>query len=261
MSATPRLSVRNIRKSFGAHEVLRGISLDAHDGDVISVLGASGSGKSTFLRCINMLESADDGDVIVSGEKITMKTTSQGRGAANRKQLDRIRTELGMVFQSFNLWSHMTILENIIEGPVHVQKRPRAECIAEAEALLEKVGIADRKDYYPAHLSGGQKQRAAIARSLAMKPKVILFDEPTSALDPELVGEVLRVMRDLAAEKMTMLVVTHEMGFARNVSNRVIFMRDGLIDCQGTPDDMFGGQGSPYFQQFIRHMETENDAA
>jgi octopine/nopaline transport system ATP-binding protein len=261
MSAIPRLSVRNIRKRFGAHEVLRGISLDAHDGDVISVLGASGSGKSTFLRCINLLETADDGDIVVNGEEIAMKTTPRGRGAASRKQLDRIRSDLGMVFQSFNLWSHLTILENIIEGPVHVQKRPRVDCVAEAEALLEKVGIADRKDYYPAHLSGGQKQRAAIARSLAMKPKVILFDEPTSALDPELVGEVLHVMRDLAAEKMTMLVVTHEMGFARNVSNRVIFMRDGQIDCDGTPQDMFGGKGSPYFQQFIRHMETEHDAA
>ncbi|OSQ36784.1 ABC transporter ATP-binding protein [Thalassospira mesophila] len=261
MSATPRLSVRNIRKSFGTHEVLRGISLDAHDGDVISVLGASGSGKSTFLRCINLLETADDGDIVVNGEEIAMKTTPRGRGAASRKQLDRIRSELGMVFQSFNLWSHMTILENIIEGPVQVQKRPRADCVAEAEALLEKVGIADRKDYYPAHLSGGQKQRAAIARSLAMHPKVILFDEPTSALDPELVGEVLHVMRDLAAEKMTMLVVTHEMGFARNVSNRVIFMRDGQIDCDGPPQDMFGGKGSPHFRQFIRHMETEHHAA
>ena len=169
---------------------------------------------------------------------------------ADRRQVDRMRSELGMVFQSFNLWSHMTILENIIEGPVHVLKRPRAECIAEAEALLEKVGIAGRRHAYPAHLSGGQQQRAAIARSLAMKPKVMLFDEPTSALDPELVGEVLRVMRALAEEGMTMLVVTHEMSFARTVSNRVIFMKSGEIDCDGAPDTVFA-DASPAFRQFI----------
>jgi octopine/nopaline transport system ATP-binding protein len=159
-----------------------------------------------------------------------------------------------MVFQSFNLWSHMTILENLIEGPVHVLKRKRSDCIAEAESLLEKVGIADKRHAYPAHLSGGQQQRAAIARSLAMRPKVMLFDEPTSALDPELVGEVLRVMRSLAEEGMTMLVVTHEMGFARGVSNRVVFMREGLIDSQGAPDDMFGDGASPAFRQFIGSM-------
>jgi octopine/nopaline transport system ATP-binding protein len=161
-----------------------------------------------------------------------------------------------MVFQSFNLWSHMTILQNVIEGPVHVLKRPRAECIAEAEALLEKVGIADKRHAYPAHLSGGQQQRAAIARALAMKPKVMLFDEPTSALDPELVGEVLRVMRALAEEGMTMLVVTHEMSFARNVSNRVVFMKEGLVESSGAPDEMFGGGASPAFRQFIGHFGT-----
>jgi len=251
MAAATRLSVRNIHKSFGAHEVLRGISLDAHDGDVISLLGASGSGKSTFLRCINLLEIADQGEIIVDGERIEM-TVKNGRTVpASRKQVDRIRAELGMVFQSFNLWSHMTILDNVIEGPVHVLKRPRAECIAEAEVLLEKVGIAEKRHAYPAHLSGGQQQRAAIARALAMKPKVMLFDEPTSALDPELVGEVLRVMRSLAEEGMTMLVVTHEMSFARNVSNRVIFMRSGEIDSDGPPEELFGKGGSPAFRQFI----------
>jgi octopine/nopaline transport system ATP-binding protein len=173
---------------------------------------------------------------------------------ASQKQVDHIRSELGMVFQSFNLWSHMTILQNIIEGPLHVLKRPRAEVISEAEALLEKVGIADKRHAYPAHLSGGQQQRAAIARALAMKPKVMLFDEPTSALDPELVGEVLRVMRALAEEGMTMLVVTHEMSFARNVSNRVVFMKEGLIESTGTPDDMFGAGASPAFRQFIGHF-------
>lgn len=251
MAGTTRLSVRNIRKSFGTHEVLRGISLDARDGDVISLLGASGSGKSTFLRCINLLEIADHGEISVDGELIQMEQRGGKNVPANRRQVDRIRSELGMVFQSFNLWSHMTILENVIEGPVHVLKRPRAECIAEAEVLLEKVGIAEKRNAYPAHLSGGQQQRAAIARSLAMKPKVMLFDEPTSALDPELVGEVLRVMRSLAEEGMTMLVVTHEMSFARNVSNRVIFMKSGEIDSDGAPDQLFGSGGSPSFRQFI----------
>ncbi|MGO4134249.1 ABC transporter ATP-binding protein [Rhizobium brockwellii] len=254
MPGVTRLSVRNIRKSFGTHEVLRGISLDAEDGDVISLLGASGSGKSTFLRCINMLETASDGEIWVDGEEIRMVHKNGRSKPANQKQVDHIRSELGMVFQSFNLWSHMTILQNVIEGPIHVLKRPRADCIAEAEALLEKVGIADKRHAYPAHLSGGQQQRAAIARALAMKPKVMLFDEPTSALDPELVGEVLRVMRALAEEGMTMLVVTHEMSFARNVSNRVVFMREGLIESSGKPDEMFTGGATPAFRQFIGHF-------
>ncbi|MEH7882414.1 ATP-binding cassette domain-containing protein [Rhizobium laguerreae] len=254
MPGVTRLSVRNIRKSFGTHEVLRGISLDAEDGDVISLLGASGSGKSTFLRCINMLETASDGEIWVDGEEVRMVHKGGRCKPASQKQVDHIRSELGMVFQSFNLWSHMTILQNVIEGPIHVLKRPRADCIAEAEALLEKVGIADKRHAYPAHLSGGQQQRAAIARALAMKPKVMLFDEPTSALDPELVGEVLRVMRALAEEGMTMLVVTHEMSFARNVSNRVVFMREGLIESSGKPDEMFTGGATPAFRQFIGHF-------
>ncbi len=254
MPGVTRLSVRNIRKSFGTHEVLRGISLDAQDGDVISLLGASGSGKSTFLRCINLLETATSGEIWVDGEEIRMVHKSGRSKLASQKQVDHIRSELGMVFQQFNLWSHMTILQNVIEGPVHVLKRPRAECIAEAEALLEKVGIADKRHAYPAHLSGGQQQRAAIARALAMRPKVMLFDEPTSALDPELVGEVLRVMRALAEEGMTMLVVTHEMSFARNVSNRVIFMREGLVESSGPPEEMFGAGASPAFRQFIGHF-------
>jgi octopine/nopaline transport system ATP-binding protein len=246
-----RLSIRNIRKSFGSLEVLRGISLDAKDGDVISLLGASGSGKSTFLRCINLLEIASEGEIRVDGEEIRMVHKNGQSRPADPRQVDRIRSELGMVFQSFNLWSHMTILQNVIEGPVHVLKRPLRECIAEAEVLLEKVGIVDKRHAYPAHLSGGQQQRAAIARALAMKPKVMLFDEPTSSLDPELVGEVLRVMRALAEEGMTMLVVTHEMSFARDVSNRVVFMRQGLVDSVGSPQDMFGGGASPAFRQFI----------
>jgi octopine/nopaline transport system ATP-binding protein len=254
MAGKTRLSVRDVRKSFGAHEVLRGISLEAEDGDVISLLGASGSGKSTFLRCINLLETADSGEIWVDGEQIRMVHGGGRARPASQKQVDHIRAELGMVFQSFNLWSHMTVLQNVIEGPVHVLKRPRAECVEEAEALLKKVGIADKANAYPAHLSGGQQQRAAIARALAMKPKVMLFDEPTSALDPELVGEVLRVMRALAEEGMTMLVVTHEMGFARNVSKRVVFMREGLVESSGSPQEMFGSGASPAFRQFVGNL-------
>ncbi|HTJ57831.1 MAG TPA: ATP-binding cassette domain-containing protein [Devosiaceae bacterium] len=257
MTNAPALSVRNLRKAFAGVEVLKGISLDAQEGDVISVLGASGSGKSTFLRCINLLEIPDAGEVAVAGETIAMRPRrGGGLEPADQKQVDRIRTELGMVFQNFNLWSHMTVLQNVIEGPVHVLKRPRAECVAEAEALLEKVGLAEKRNFYPAHLSGGQQQRAAIARALAMHPKVMLFDEPTSALDPELVGEVLRVLRALAEEGRTMLVVTHEMGFARTVSNRVVFVHEGLIEADGTPDQVFGELKSDRFRQFVSGLHT-----
>ncbi|CCM79914.1 ABC transporter ATP-binding protein [Rhizobium mesoamericanum] len=246
------LIVKDLRKSFGSHEVLKGISLEAHQGDVISILGSSGSGKSTFMRCINMLETPSTGTITVGGHTILMKTKRDGSSEpADRRQVDAIRAELGMVFQSFNLWSHMTVLENIIEAPVHVLRRPRSECVAQAEELLEKVGLAERRNYYPSHLSGGQQQRAAIARALAMNPKVMLFDEPTSALDPELVGEVLKVMRGLAEEGRTMLVVTHEMAFARNVSNRVLFLHKGEVEADGTPDELFGNTRSERFKQFI----------
>ncbi|MGF9564909.1 ATP-binding cassette domain-containing protein [Neorhizobium sp. JUb45] len=252
ITTTPAIEVRGLRKSFGPTEVLKGIDLTAHEGEVISILGSSGSGKSTMLRCINMLETPDAGDISVAGEKIALKHDAKGRGQiVDRRQVQRIRSELGMVFQSFNLWSHKTVIENIVEAPIHVQKRPKAEAIAEAEALLEKVGIADKRNHYPAHLSGGQQQRAAIARALAMRPKVILFDEPTSALDPELVGEVLRVMRSLADEGRTMLVVTHEMGFARDVSSRVIFLHQGAIEEQGSPQEMFTNAQSERFRKFI----------
>ena len=207
---------------------------------MIAILGASGSGKSTFLRCINLLETPNEGRIVVAGEEIALKP---GRGgilqAKDPRQLARIRAKLAMVFQSFNLWSHMTILENIIEAPVHVLKVPRKEAIERAEQLLHKVGIFQRRDAYPAHISGGQQQRAAIARALAMEPTVMLFDEPTSALDPELVGEVLKVMRDLADEGRTMLVVTHEMGFARDVASEVVFLHQGQIEAQGEPHGMF----------------------
>src|SRR5580698_978089 len=250
--ATPALVVEDLHKRFGELEVLKGISLSANDGDVIAMIGSSGSGKSTFLRCINLLETPDSGRVFVAGELIRMRPTRDGHAVPeSHKQVDRIRSELGMVFQSFNLWSHMTVLQNVIEGPLRVQKRARAECIEEAEQLLTKVGLYDKRDAYPAHLSGGQQQRVAIARALAMHPKVMLFDEPTSALDPELVGEVLRVMRSLAEEGRTMLVVTHEMGFARHVSNRVMFLHQGQVEADGTPDEVFVDCKSERFRQFV----------
>ena len=252
------LTVAGLHKRFGSLEVLKGVSLTAREGDVISILGSSGSGKSTLLRCINLLETPDEGVVTVAGETIVMRKTRDGRSvAADRRQVDRIRSELGMVFQNFNLWSHMTILENLIEAPMHVQKRPRAECLEEARALLAKVGIGDKADFYPTHLSGGQQQRAAIARALAMRPKVMLFDEPTSALDPELVGEVLRVMRSLADEGRTMLIVTHEMNFARDVSDRIVFLDQGLVEAEGPPAELFGNPKSERFRQFIATERSE----
>ncbi len=248
------LKVEDLRKNFGQVEVLKGISLEAREGEVISILGSSGSGKSTLLRCINLLEIPTSGKVTISGETIKMAQNSKGESyPTDKKQVSRIRSELGMVFQSFNLWSHKTILENVIEAPIYVQGRNRAEVIEEAEALLAKVGIADKRNYYPSHMSGGQQQRAAIARALAMKPKVMLFDEPTSALDPELVGEVLRVMRGLAEEGRTMLVVTHEMGFARDVSNRVIFVHQGQVEEDGAPSEVFTNSKSERFRKFISH--------
>ncbi len=251
-SAPLALEIEGLVKRFGSIEVLRGLSLNARDGEVITIIGSSGSGKSTFLRCINMLEVPDEGTVKVAGEEIRMKRRrSGGREPADRAQIDRVRSELGMVFQSFNLWSHLTVLQNVMEAPVHVQKRPKAEVKAEAEALLEKVGIADKADSYPSQLSGGQQQRAAIARALAMRPKVMLFDEPTSALDPELVGEVLRVIQGLAEEGRTMILVTHEMGFAKEVASRVIFLHRGQIEEDGPPAQVFGAPKSERCRQFI----------
>ncbi|MAD83508.1 MAG: histidine/lysine/arginine/ornithine ABC transporter ATP-binding protein [Deltaproteobacteria bacterium] len=251
---TPKtaLLVEDLHKYFGADEVLKGISLEAHEGDVIALLGASGSGKSTFLRCLNLLETPTSGKVYVGGELIRMKKDRYGETIPEDiKQVERLRTRLGMVFQQFNLWSHMTVLENVIEAPVHVLKIPKNEALEKAEALLHKVGIHDRKNYHPAHLSGGQQQRVAIARALAMEPDMLLFDEPTSALDPELVGEVLRVMRQLAEEGRTMIVVTHEMGFAREVSSRVVFLHEGGIEEDGPPGEVFTNPSSERFRQFV----------
>ncbi|HXH04777.1 MAG TPA: ABC transporter ATP-binding protein [Candidatus Competibacteraceae bacterium] len=249
---TPALVVEDLHKKFGNIEVLKGISLTAEEGDVISILGSSGSGKSTFLRCINLLEIPNSGKVTVHGEIIRMTTDRRGNPVpADLRQVERIRAKLAMVFQSFNLWSHMTVLENLIEAPIHVLGVPKKEAIEKAEALLHKVGMYERKDYYPAHISGGQQQRAAIARALAMDPEVMLFDEPTSALDPELVGEVLKVMRDLAEEGRTMIVVTHEMGFAREVSSKVMFLHLGKVEEQGTPAEVFGNPRSERCRQFL----------
>jgi len=258
VSGVAAVAVRGLVKRFGALEVLRRVSLAAEEGEVIGILGASGSGKSTLLRCINGLDHADEGEVIVGGETIAMRPCrGGGRVPADRRQLDRIRASLGFVFQGFNLWSHRTVLENVIEAPIYVQRRPRAEVVAEAEALLEKVGIAEKRNHYPAHLSGGQQQRAAIARALAMRPRVLLFDEPTSALDPELVGEVLRVIRSLVEEGRTMLLVTHEMGFAREVSDRIVFLHQGRIECEGAPQALFADPPSERFRAFIARWREE----
>ena len=250
--ATPALEIRNLHKRYGELEVLKGISLTARDGDVISILGSSGSGKSTLLRCINLLENPHEGQIIVAGEELALKKAKNGELiAADGKQINRMRSELGFVFQNFNLWPHMTILDNIIEAPRRVLGQSKAEAIEVAEALLAKVGIAEKRHAYPSELSGGQQQRAAIARTLAMQPKVILFDEPTSALDPEMVQEVLSVIRALAEEGRTMLLVTHEMGFARQVSSEVVFLHQGLIEEQGSPEQVFDNPVSARCKQFM----------
>jgi ABC-type histidine transport system ATPase subunit len=251
-TAEPALVCEDVHKSFGALEVLKGVSLTANEGDVIAMLGSSGSGKSTILRCINLLETPDSGRISVGGELIRMTRNKAGRVIpADQNQVDRIRARLGMVFQQFNLWSHMTVLENVVEAPIHVLKIPKAEAHERARAVLNKVGLDDKLDYYPSHLSGGQQQRAAIARALAMEPAVMLFDEPTSALDPELVGEVMRVIRQLAEEGRTMIVVTHEIGFAREVSSHVVFLHLGRVEEEGPPREVFGTQKSERFRQFL----------
>ena len=246
------IAVADLHKRFGPLEVLKGVSLNAHEGDVIAIIGGSGSGKSTFLRCINMLELPSAGTVTIHGETIAMKADGHGgMMPADRKQVQRIRSRLGMVFQSFNLWQHMTILENVIEAPIHVLGVRKDEAVERAETLLRRVGLYEKRDAYPAFLSGGQQQRAAIARALAIQPHVMLFDEPTSALDPELVGEVLSVIGDLAKEKRTMILVTHEMKFARNVASHVVFLAGGVIEEQGPPDAIFGAPKSERLKKFI----------
>ena len=250
--AIPALEIRNLHKRYGDLEVLKGISLTARDGDVISILGSSGSGKSTFLRCINLLENPNEGEILVAGESLRLKRAKDGDlVAADGKQINLMRSKLGFVFQNFNLWPHMSVLDNNIEAPRRVLGQSKAEAIETAEALLAKVGIADKRHVYPNQLSGGQQQRAAIARTLAMQPQVILFDEPTSALDPEMVQEVLAVIRSLADEGRTMLLVTHEMNFAKQVSSEVVFLHQGLIEEQGTPEQVFDNPQSARCKQFM----------
>jgi arginine/ornithine transport system ATP-binding protein len=251
-SKTLKLQVENIHKRFGSNEVLKGVSLSAYAGDVISIIGSSGSGKSTFLRCINLLEKPYQGRITLGGEALDLVPDKQGElNAKDPKQLLRLRTKLAMVFQHFNLWAHMTVLDNIIEAPVHVLGVSRDEAVATARKYLARVDLAGMEDRFPAHLSGGQQQRVAIARALAMEPEVMLFDEPTSALDPELVSEVLKVMKTLAEEGRTMVVVTHEMGFAREVSNHLIFLHQGLVEEEGIPSEVLSKPKSERLAQFL----------
>lgn len=241
MSAKALIQVKELRKQFGKQEVLKGITTDIKAGEVVCVIGPSGSGKSTFLRCLNRLEEASSGRILFEGEDLCDKKTD----------IDRVRQRMGMVFQQFNLFPHMNILKNLTIGPIELQKRSREEAEAYAMELLHKVGLAERANAYPQQLSGGQQQRIAIVRALCMKPDVMLFDEPTSALDPEMVGEVLNVMKDLAAQKMTMVVVTHEMGFAREVASRVMFLADGYFLEEGSPAELFGNPKNERLQNFL----------
>lgn len=247
-----KLTIDGLHKSYGDHEVLKGVSLKASVGDVICLIGASGSGKSTFLRCINFLEQPNDGAMSLDGQLVRMVSDAGGMRVADPDELQRIRTRLAMVFQHFNLWSHMTVLENITMAPRRVLGVSKVEAEARARKYLDKVGLPARvADQYPAFLSGGQQQRVAIARALAMEPEIMLFDEPTSALDPELVGEVLKVIQGLAEEGRTMILVTHEMGFARKVANQVVFLHQGQIEEMGHPDDVLGSPKSERLQQFL----------
>ena len=252
MQTSPVLQADNIRKRFGTNEVLKGVGVLAHAGDVISMIGSSGSGKSTFLRCLNLLEQPNAGSIVLDGEALDLVPDTQGMLKVRQPaQLQRLRSQVSMVFQHFNLWAHMTALENVMEAPVHALGLTKAEALERATRYLQRVGVYHRKDAYPAHLSGGEQQRVAIARALAMEPKVMLFDEPTSALDPELVGEVLRVMRSVAEDGRTMIVVTHEMGFAREVSNQVVFLHQGQIEEQGRPDDVLMHPRSERLRAFL----------
>ncbi|MDY4919730.1 MAG: amino acid ABC transporter ATP-binding protein [Phascolarctobacterium sp.] len=245
-----KINAKNIWKKFNKLEVLKGIDLEVNEGEVVAVIGPSGGGKSTLLRCLNKLETIDRGSVTIDGETLCTETNG-GTEYVNKDEIRRIVCKMGMVFQQFNLFPHMTVLENLIEAPVNVQKRDKAQVIKEAEVLLAKVGLSDKRDEYPRKLSGGQQQRVAIARALAMKPAIMLFDEPTSSLDPELTGEVLRTMRELAEEKMTMVVVTHEMGFAREVATKVVFMADGYVQAQGTPAEIFENPTNERLKAFL----------
>ncbi|OWU66941.1 ATP-binding protein [Roseovarius sp. 22II1-1F6A] len=245
------IELRDIHKAYGPLEVLKGVSLAARRGQVVSLIGSSGSGKSTLLRCANLLEDSQSGEVVFNGEPVRWKGSAMSRRPADHVQVTRIRTNLSMVFQQFNLWAHMSILQNVMEAPVTVLGRPRAEVEPMAHELLAKVGIGDKADAYPAQLSGGQQQRAAIARALAMQPQALLFDEPTSALDPELEQEVVRVIKALAEEGRTMLIVTHDMRLAADVSDHVVFLHKGLIAEEGPPERLFGAPQTDRLKQFL----------
>ncbi len=251
VSNKPLVQARNVHKSFDHLEVLKGIDLDIMPGEVVVVLGPSGSGKSTFLRCINHLESIQKGYIEVDGEQIGYRLRNNRLERLSSNGIARQRRKIGMVFQQFNLYPHLTVLQNIIEAPVGVHGEKRSDAIANAQKLLERVGLLDKANAYPRQLSGGQQQRVAIARALAIKPKLMLFDEPTSALDPELVGEVLATMRDLAKQGLTMIVVTHEIGFAREAADRVVFMDGGVVVEQGKPEDVIGNPQHPRTQSFL----------
>ena len=248
---SPVIEIQNLHKAYGALEVLKGVDISAPRGNVISLIGSSGSGKSTLLRCCNLLEDSQQGEVLFKGEPVTWRGTGHGRRPSDAAQVLRIRTNLSMVFQQFNLWAHMTILQNVMEAPVTVLKRDHKEVESAARAYLDKVGIGDKCDAYPAQLSGGQQQRAAIARALCMEPEALLFDEPTSALDPELEQEVVKVIKDLAAEGRTMMIVTHDMKLAADVSDHVVFLHQGLIEEQGPPDTLFGAPSSERLRGFL----------
>ena len=250
---SPVIEIRNLHKAYGALEVLKGVDISAEAGQVISLIGSSGSGKSTLLRCANLLEDSQKGDILFKGEPVAWKGEGLRRRPADRKQLLRIRTNLSMVFQQFNLWAHMTVLQNVMEAPVTVLGRDKAEVEEKARMYLDKVGIGDKCDVYPAQMSGGQQQRAAIARALCMEPEALLFDEPTSALDPELEQEVVKVIRGLAEEGRTMMIVTHDMRMARDISDHVVFLHQGLIEEEGAPDALFGAPKSERLQQFLSH--------
>jgi ABC-type histidine transport system ATPase subunit len=252
MSDVPRIRIADVHKRFGRLEVLRGVSFDVHRGSVVSVIGASGSGKSTLLRCVNYLEPPDSGEIYIEGEPLGSRTNARGQHQPRSlAEINKMRRELGVVFQQFNLWPHMTVLGNVIEAPIRVRKLPRKDAIAYGEECLRRVKLVDKAGEYPARLSGGQQQRAAIARALAMRPKAMLFDEATSSLDPELKDEVLGVMRELAADGTTMIVVTHEMAFAREVSDRVIFLDQGVIEEEGAAGDIFDAPKSDRLRQFL----------
>ncbi|WP_227267748.1 ABC transporter ATP-binding protein [Roseobacter weihaiensis] len=243
--------MKNLHKAYGSLEVIKGVDITAQKGQVISLIGSSGSGKSTLLRCCNLLEDSQQGEVVFKGEPVIWKGSGHARRPADGDQVMRIRTNLSMVFQQFNLWSHMTVLENVMEAPVTVLKRDRKAVEEAARGYLQKVGISDKCDMYPAQLSGGQQQRAAIARGLCMEPEALLFDEPTSALDPELEQEVVRVIKDLAAEGRTMLIVTHDMKLAADVSDHVVFLHHGRIEEQGPPETLFGAPKSERLRGFL----------